>query len=110
MDMAWTAQIKNQAMSCGFSAGGQELEQEFSAFLWNLFQELGLHKYPQLWGLDWLSHLSALLGCKSISEILAFDLAFLVGKRPTSSPNNSIKLQECKLLNPPDEKKSEMKW
>lgn len=33
MDMAWTAQIKNQAMSCGFSAGGQELEQEFSAFL-----------------------------------------------------------------------------
>lgn len=106
MDMAWTAQIKNQVMSCG----GQELEQEFSAFLWNLFQELGLHKYPQLWGLAWLSHLPALLGCKSISEIFAFGFGFLVDKRPTSSPNNSIKLQKCKLVSPPDEKKSEMRW
>lgn len=33
MDMAWTAQIKNQVMSCESSAGGQELEQESRAFL-----------------------------------------------------------------------------
>lgn len=90
----------------GSSAGDQELEQEFSAFLWNLFQELGLHKYPHLWGLDRLSHLTALLGCKSISEILAFGFGCLVDKRPASSLNNSIKLQKCKLVNLPDKKRN----
>lgn len=33
VDIAWTIQIKSQVMCCGSSAGGQGLEQEFSAFI-----------------------------------------------------------------------------
>lgn len=40
MYIAFPDQIKNGMVCCEFSAGVQKMEQEFSAFLENLFQEL----------------------------------------------------------------------